>query len=51
MLNFNLLGISELKLHILTLFRIKVERGESGDANVFLQISFSLVEISLDVKF
>ena len=47
----SLLGCLELKLHILTLFRVKWGRG-SGDPNFFLlQISFSWVKISFHVEF
>ena len=50
MSNFSLLGCLELKLHILTLFRIKVGRG-SDNPNCFLQISFSWVKMSFHVEF
>ena len=50
MSNFSLLGCLELKLHILTLFRVKWGRG-SGDPNFFLQISFSWVKMSFHVEF
>ena len=43
-LYFELLGCLGLKLHILTLFRVKL-------TPFFLQIYFILVEISLDVEF
>ena len=48
-MNVSLLGCLEPKLHILTLFRVKV--GGGGDPNFFLQISFSLVKLSFYVKF
>ena len=51
MSNFSLLGCLELKLHILTPFRVKAWGGGSGDPNFFLQISFSWVKMSFHVKF
>ena len=49
MSNFSLLECLKLKLNILTLFRVKV--GGSGEPIFFLQISFSWVEIRLQVEF
>ena len=46
---FSLLGCLELKLHILTLFRVKVWEGEGP--NFFLQISFSWVKMSFHIEF
>ena len=51
MSNFTFLGCLELKLHILTLFRVKLGRGGGGDPNFFLQIYFSWVEIILHIEF
>ena len=45
---------TQITIHILTLFRVKAggeEGGGSGDPNFFLQISFSLVKMSLHVEF
>ena len=55
MSNLSLLACLEPKLHILTLFRVKVGWGGeggwgSGNPNFFLQIYFSLVKMSFHVE-